>query len=95
MPPSASLATDQSGHGLRPFRASGFDASTKRTFGCVSRWSTDTKPACVLDACSGRVDARCWSCPFENARSLRAQGDAREGASERAEETDKLCSGEM
>ncbi|WP_227778627.1 hypothetical protein [Haladaptatus pallidirubidus] len=49
----------------------------------------------MLDACSGRVDARCWSCPFENARSLRAQGDAREGASERAEETDKLCSGEM
>ena len=50
-----------------PVRASGFDASTKRSFGCVSRRSTDTKPACVLDARSGRVGARGWLFLLESA----------------------------
>ncbi|SIR73987.1 hypothetical protein SAMN05421858_3542 [Haladaptatus litoreus] len=69
---------------LRPFRASGFDASTKHAVGCVSRWSTDTKPACVLVARVGRVAARCWL-GLRRKRALASRPeDAREGASERA-----------
>ncbi len=84
---SASLATDQSGHAASGRSGHLVSTPAPSALSVASPAGRRTRNRLVCWAlASGGSPRGAGTILFENARSLRAQGDAREGASERAQE---------